>query len=286
MPADEEQIRTLIERWAEAVRSGDMSGVLADHSEDIVMFDVPPPYDGVRGIDAYREAWPQFFEWQEQGASFQIESLDVTAGDDVAFAHALLRCGTPQELADRPENRLRLTLGLRKESGRWVVAHEHHSFPYTGTDTDMGTEAGGGDVASEREVRLLHQQWYDRTAAKDLDGLMAAIGEDIVSYEHEEPLQYVGLDAVRAVCKRGLDAASGAVGWDVPDLTILAREDLAVAWGLNHVRAEQGTGETIEAWSRGTRVFRRQEGAWVVVHQHLSIPYDPATGEARTDLHP
>ncbi len=29
----------------------------------------------------------------------------------------------------QPENRLRLTIGLRKEEGRWVVAHEHHSFP-------------------------------------------------------------------------------------------------------------------------------------------------------------
>jgi hypothetical protein len=35
-------------------------------------------------------------------------------GDDVAYAHALLRCGTRQELAEDPENRLRLTLGLRK----------------------------------------------------------------------------------------------------------------------------------------------------------------------------
>ena len=56
-------------------------------------------------------------------------SLDVTAGEEVAFAHALLRCGTQEELAAKPENRLRLTLGLRKEDGRWVVAHEHHSFP-------------------------------------------------------------------------------------------------------------------------------------------------------------
>jgi ketosteroid isomerase-like protein len=47
----------------------------------------------------------------------------------VAFAHALLRCGTQAELEANPENRLRLTLGLRKEGGRWVVAHEHHSFP-------------------------------------------------------------------------------------------------------------------------------------------------------------
>ena len=52
-----------------------------------------------------------------------------SSGDDVAYAHALLRCGTKQELADNPDNRLRLTLGLRKQDGRWVVAHEHHSFP-------------------------------------------------------------------------------------------------------------------------------------------------------------
>ena len=129
MPTDEQQIRTLIERWAEAVHATDLDTVLADHSDDIVMFDVPPPDDGVRGIDAYRETWPPFFEWQARGASFEIVELDVTAGDDVAYAHALLRCGMPEELAERPERRLRLTLGLRRDGGRWVVAHEHHSFP-------------------------------------------------------------------------------------------------------------------------------------------------------------
>jgi uncharacterized protein (TIGR02246 family) len=128
---EQEQIRGLIERWAESIHAGDLEGVLADHAQDIVMFDVPPPYDGVRGIDAYRDTWPPFFEWQAKGASFEIVSLEVTAGADVAYAFALLRCGTPQELADNPESRLRLTLGLRKENGRWVVAHEHHSFAAT-----------------------------------------------------------------------------------------------------------------------------------------------------------
>jgi uncharacterized protein (TIGR02246 family) len=126
---DERHIRALIERWANAVHNSDLAGVLADHSDDIVMFDVPPPNEGVRGIEAYRDTWPPFFRWQKQGASFEIVSLDVTAGEDVAFAHALLRCGTPEELERDPENRLRLTVGLRKDRGRWVVAHEHHSFP-------------------------------------------------------------------------------------------------------------------------------------------------------------
>ncbi len=128
MKDDETQIRTLIERWAEAVRAGDMDGVLADHADDIVMFDVPPP-SAVRGRDAYRDTWPPFFEWQRRGAVFELLSLDVTAGRDVAFAHALLRCGTREELEKDPDNRLRLTVGLRKQGGRWIVAHEHHSFP-------------------------------------------------------------------------------------------------------------------------------------------------------------
>jgi ketosteroid isomerase-like protein len=74
------------------------------------------------------ETWPPFFEWQRQGASFEIVELDVTASDDVAFAWALLRCGTADELKRDPANRLRLTIGLRNEGGRWVVTHEHHSF--------------------------------------------------------------------------------------------------------------------------------------------------------------
>lgn len=126
---DTEQIRALVERWAEAVHRGDMEAVLADHAEDIVMFDVPPPQQGVRGIAAYRETWPPFFAWQAGGAVFEIESLEVRAGGDVAYAFALLRCGTPEEFAEKPDQRLRLTLGLRREGGRWVVAHEHHSFP-------------------------------------------------------------------------------------------------------------------------------------------------------------
>jgi hypothetical protein len=38
------------------------------------------------------------------------------------------RCGTLAELETDPANRLRLTVGLRKQTGRWVVAHEHHWF--------------------------------------------------------------------------------------------------------------------------------------------------------------
>ncbi|MGM1065135.1 nuclear transport factor 2 family protein [Saccharothrix sp. Mg75] len=115
--------------------------MLADHAPDIVMFDVPPPEQGVRGIEAYRETWPGFLRWQASGAVFEIESLDVTAGTDVAFAVALLRCGTPSDFDRDPGRRLRLTIGLVKVEGRWTVAHEHHSFAdRTGVPDAAGAE--------------------------------------------------------------------------------------------------------------------------------------------------
>lgn len=128
MADTENEIRALLHGWAEAVHAGDLDRVLTEHASDIVMFDVPPPEEGVRGLDAYRDTWPPFFEWQRAGAAFEIVSLDVTAGEDVAYAWALLRCGTPEELEREPDRRLRLTVGLKRELGTWVVAHEHHSF--------------------------------------------------------------------------------------------------------------------------------------------------------------
>lgn len=129
--SDEQQIRDLITRWVTAIQHEDIQAVLADHSADIVMFDVPPPYDGVRGLDAYRDSWPQFFEYLASGAVFEMESLQVTAGSEVAFAFGLLRCGKPEDFERDPQQRLRLTIGLRRLDNRWVVTHEHHSF----TDT-------------------------------------------------------------------------------------------------------------------------------------------------------
>lgn len=128
MDDDAQAIGTLVEQWAHAVHEGDLEAVVAGRADDVVMFDVPPPDDGIRGIDAYRAVWPPFFEWQRSGASFDIVELDVTAGADVAFAWALLRCGTDADFAQEPGSRLRLTLGLQRRDGRWVVTHEHHSF--------------------------------------------------------------------------------------------------------------------------------------------------------------
>jgi len=134
MSDEKDEIRNLIMGWAEAVHAGDLEKVVANHADDIVMFDVPPPDDGVRGMAAYRKTWPPFFSWQANGGSFEIETLEITTGEEVAYAFALLRCGTREDQEENPERRLRISFGLRKEEGKWVVAHEHHSFPLSDAD--------------------------------------------------------------------------------------------------------------------------------------------------------
>ena len=81
--SDEATIRELIIDWAAAVHAGDLDSVLTDHDSDIVMFDVPPPYRGLRGMDEYREAWPPFFDWQRQGAAFEIELRELLGESDL-----------------------------------------------------------------------------------------------------------------------------------------------------------------------------------------------------------
>ena len=123
------QIKVLIEAWADAVRRHDLSGILAHHDQDIVMFDVPPPLQS-RGLDEYKKTWDLFFGYHKPSQAFDIEELAITAGEDVAFAVAVMRCG-PGSGPPEGEFLFRLTIGLRKVDDEWRIAHEHHSVPAT-----------------------------------------------------------------------------------------------------------------------------------------------------------
>ncbi len=139
---------------------------------------------------------------------------------------------------------------------------------------------------AEQELRDLHARWFAAAAAKDLEGCMAPISGEVVSYEHSSPLQVTRLEDVREECRRGFELQGDGFSWTVPDLEVRVSGDLAVAWGLNRMASLDADGVEQVSWSRGTRVFARVEDRWVMVHQHVSFPVDPATGMAATDLTP
>lgn len=125
---DVRAIRTLIDRWSEAVRNEDLATIRADHDANILMFDVPPPFLS-RGIDAYMATWQLFFSNVEKPVAFNFEDVEVTAGSDVAFATAKGKCINIDRTGKREPLEFRLTMGLKKIDGEWRVMHEHHSLP-------------------------------------------------------------------------------------------------------------------------------------------------------------
>jgi ketosteroid isomerase-like protein len=127
---DEAAIRNLIEGWADAVRRKDIDVIVRNHSPGMWMFDVPPPLH-LKGIDAYRKSWDLFFAYSPDPPAFEIREMTVTAGADVAFAAALMRCIFIEVNKDPVDLDFRLTIGLRKIDDQWVITHEHHSIPAT-----------------------------------------------------------------------------------------------------------------------------------------------------------
>jgi ketosteroid isomerase-like protein len=124
MSDQNDAVRTTVERWAQGIRNKDYAVILDAHPDDLVMFDVPPPIES-RGMDQYRATWDLFFEYSSGGpGSFELVDLTIHAGAEVAFAHALLKIGSPEPVC-------RLTLGLVRRDGEWLIQHEHHSAPTT-----------------------------------------------------------------------------------------------------------------------------------------------------------
>lgn len=127
---EDAEVRGLVEDWARAVRQKDMPAVLRHHSSDMVMFDVPPPFQS-NGIDGYRKTWDLFFAWAVEPVVFDIKRMNVTASSDVAFVVAAMRCSGTEANGEAVELDFRLTIGLRKIEGQWTIVHEHHSIPAT-----------------------------------------------------------------------------------------------------------------------------------------------------------
>ena len=129
MTGDEAAVRALFDRWAQAVRDENLEGIRADHDPDMLMFDVPPPFAS-RGIEEYMATWRTFFRWQAKPVMFEFRDVTITAGSDVAFATAIGRCGDTSS-GQRVDLDFRLTVGFRKQDGKWRIVHEHHSIPAT-----------------------------------------------------------------------------------------------------------------------------------------------------------
>jgi ketosteroid isomerase-like protein len=125
-----EDIRQVLQTWAENTRKGRLDKVLDRHAKDVVIYDVLPPLS-YHGSEAYRASWG---DWQPELVSegeFELEDLQISAGDEVGYAYGLIRCGGTYPDGRKLSDLVRATFCLEKIDGNWTIKHQHISKPFS-----------------------------------------------------------------------------------------------------------------------------------------------------------
>jgi len=134
----------------------------------------------------------------------------------------------------------------------------------------------------EAEVNASLQRLVAAVNAKDINGIMAYYSPDesLLVFDALPPRQYVGAAAFRKDWEGFLAAYPGAVHAEVSDWKTETDGNLAYGHGIFRTNGPDKDGKPLDLTVRVTDVFRKINGKWLVIHEHVSWPVDLATGKA------
>lgn len=136
---------------------------------------------------------------------------------------------------------------------------------------------------NEAELRASIARWSEALRSRDLDRLMAGYATEIVAYDVIPPLQYAGVDAYRKSLRDWFASHEGPIVHELTDIAICAGDDVAFTHALVRIAVTPKSGGRAEARLRWTAGWHKVRGHWLVVHEHVSAPYDMKTMRAVTD---
>jgi uncharacterized protein (TIGR02246 family) len=145
---------------------------------------------------------------------------------------------------------------------------------------------GEEEAVAEALIRQRVEDYAKAVGAKAIDGVMSLYAPDIVSFDVDPPLRYAGADNKRRAWQAFFAAHPGPVAYEVRDLAVTTQGDLAFVHSVNHVSGTLASGHISDLWVRWTACFRRIDGVWLIVHDHVSVPADLAHGKAIVNLTP
>jgi ketosteroid isomerase-like protein len=141
---DEQEIRALYARWLPAFRAKDVDSIMRAyaHSDDLFLFDVTPPraYVGFLAVQHdYQDFFAAFPGSVDRG---EIQELSIVTDGKLGYTHLV----EPMILTTKDGSKFNLTLritdGLRKTDGKWLITQEHVSVP-------VDLETGKADLSSK-----------------------------------------------------------------------------------------------------------------------------------------
>lgn len=135
-------------------------------------------------------------------------------------------------------------------------------------------------------IKAKYTAWKHAFEVRDLSGIMAIYSPDVLTYDAVPPLQFSGADAYRKDYETFLGKFKGPVRVTIRHVHVEQSGPVAYAFGLERLRGTMTNGRDVDMWLRFTDGWKRQNGQWLIEHEHVSVPVDMATGKAQLDLTP
>ncbi|MEE2030783.1 nuclear transport factor 2 family protein [Rhodococcus sp. CC-R104] len=117
----------MIDEYVAARNTKDVDRLCACYAQGTALFDLAPPLRKT-GPDA--QMWEQWFSGFDGPLDCEIRDLTVETAGDLAFCHGLSRLSARTPEGETFTLWFRVTFGLRRFDGDWLIVHEHQSTPF------------------------------------------------------------------------------------------------------------------------------------------------------------
>lgn len=134
-------------------------------------------------------------------------------------------------------------------------------------------------VSDEEQILELVSQWSAALSARDLDGMMKHYAEDAVLFDACPPYKTVGRNGIKSVWESCLPFFPQEFRSEHRDLVVEVDGGCAFVYGVHHFVAEPADHPCAQSWMRVSVGYRKHQGEWKVVHEHVSMPFNPMTGQ-------
>jgi ketosteroid isomerase-like protein len=133
----------------------------------------------------------------------------------------------------------------------------------------------------EASIRALESQFAAAVSAKDVGAIMKVYvpNESLVVFDVVPPRQYVGAKAYAKDWTDFLGMFKGPLKFEISDLSVTADRRMGFGHSIQRVTGTDTKGQQIDLTVRVTDVYRKINGNWLVVHEHISVPVDLDTGK-------
>jgi uncharacterized protein (TIGR02246 family) len=139
---------------------------------------------------------------------------------------------------------------------------------------------------NEAAIRELIDGFVKAIRAKDINGVMSVFAPEVVSFDLSPPLEHGGGESFMKRWQKLFESYQSPIDYEISDLSMTVGDDVAFSHSLNSIGGTLKNGQKTDRWLRWTACYRKTNGKWLIVHEHVSVPADLGNGKAILDLKP